>query len=123
MIPSGFISTSSGFIGAMSASEALSLKGAVERPWKERDQSTWFPAASVGSAVGRVSSRPMERERWFEVAVMSFAVVEEVGSGVGFVGAEGLDAYTGFAGVGVGDAVDFGIGDAEVVAVLVVGRT
>lgn len=83
-MPSGFISTSSGFMGARSASEALSLKGVEDRPWKERDQSTGlsFEATGCGSGIGPSvegggrSLRPEERERWFEAEVILLGDVE-----------------------------------------------
>jgi hypothetical protein len=112
MMPSGFISTSPGVIGCINSADASLLNGANDRPWKEDDQSTLFPAESTGTALGvgtvGSSERPLERERWFFGFVRSasddeasFRVdaadlegVAVVGFAVGVVGlytAEGVD--------------------------------
>ena len=60
MIPSGLISMSSASTGCSNASAASFENDSVERPWKERAQSTCF---SSGERVGGGSSRPSVRER------------------------------------------------------------
>lgn len=95
-MPSGFISTSSWSMGAIRTSAASLQKGVVERPWKERDQSTGSPLESWEGALGvgvegrgaadvivrgGSSERPFFRERIFDWDVMS-------DRGAGFVGVE-----------------------------------
>jgi hypothetical protein len=60
MIPSGFISTSSGLIGLSRTSAASLANGSTDRPWKELVQSTCDGSSSV-SFIGW-SERPDVRD-------------------------------------------------------------
>src|SRR2546423_231494 len=79
MIPSGFISTSSGLSGLSRTSAASLEKGSTDRPWKELVQSTWDGSSSA-SLIGR-SERPDVRDAVpdLDVAAGFVVVVEEGG--------------------------------------------
>jgi hypothetical protein len=113
----------------MSTSEALSLKGACESPWKERDQSTGWPVEETGAASGRGSlrgrsSRPVERERWFvgEVRFVVDVDVLEVDGGDAWVWGADLTGIAGLGGATGLDTAGLAAVDVAVAAVLVVGR-
>jgi hypothetical protein len=59
-MPSGFTSTSAGAMGARRTSAAFGGKASVERPWKDRDQSTWDGEEDSSRRRG-ASSRPSVR--------------------------------------------------------------
>lgn len=59
-IPSGLISMSSGWSSAWRIALCSAVKGALERPWYERVQST---CRSLSSRVGGGSTSPSVRER------------------------------------------------------------
>jgi hypothetical protein len=59
-MPSGLISMSSGCSSACRIALCSAVKGALERPWYERVQSTW---RSLSLSVGGGSIRPSVRER------------------------------------------------------------
>jgi len=67
----------------MSAADARSLNGSLERPWKDRDQSTGMSEEVVGAASGRgsggASESPEARER---VAGLDGVVVEVAAAAV-----------------------------------------
>jgi len=60
-MPSGLTSTSCGVMGSIKMSMASRVKAVVERPWKERDQSTGSLVDDMGCAAGRGSWRPVVR--------------------------------------------------------------
>ena len=80
-MPSGLISMSVGVSGSSRTAMASAPKGVSERPWKERDQSTWVAVGEAdGSGVGRGSRRPEVR-----LCGTGLDGVEEAGDGAGAV--------------------------------------